>query len=145
MVTSFTVLQCILALDSILLFFLTIQTQAINAASSATKRLPTTCHQQVMGFGTGIAAAGGNVVAKDVATLAPLQPLPSLPQAPDDAADDADVEEDDDDEIKIVPQQYKEEAESQDELEVVEETEPAEAAMVEASKMPPDIRALTHI
>ena len=70
--------------------------------------------------------------------------MPSLPQAPDDAADDADVKEDDD-EIKIVPQQYKEEAKSQDELEVVEETEPAEAAMVEASETPPDVRALTHI
>ena len=44
-----------------------------------------------MGFSTGIAAAGGNVVARGVATLTPLQPLPSLPQAPDDAANDADV------------------------------------------------------
>ena len=97
-----------------------------------------------MGFGTGIAAAGGNVVAGGVATLAPLQPLSSLPQALDDTADNADVKEDDD-EIEIVPQQYEEEAESQDELEVVEETEPAEAAMVEASEIPPDVRALTHI
>ena len=98
--------------------------------------------------GTGIAAAGGNVAAGGVATLAPLQPLPSLPHAPDDTADDADVEEDDDDEIEIVPQQYEEEAEAegQDELVVKEETEPAEQpAMVEASKMPPDVRALTHI
>ena len=38
-----------------------------------------------------------------------------------------------------MPQQYKEEAESQDELEVVEDTEPAEAAMVEANKIPPDV------
>ena len=70
--------------------------------------------------------------------------MPSLSQAPDDAADGADVKEDDD-EIEIVPQQYKEEAESQDKLEVVEDTEPAKAAMVEARKMPPDVRALTHI
>ena len=40
---------------------------------------------------------------------------------------------------------YEEEVESQDELEVLEDTEPAEAAIVEASKMPPDVRALTHI
>ena len=80
-------------------------------------------------------------------TLAPLQPLPSLPQALDDAANDTDVKEDDD-EIEIVPQQYKEEteAEGQDEPVVEEETEPAEEpTMVEASKMPPDVRALTHI
>ena len=78
-----------------------------------------------MGFSTGITAASGNVVARGVATLAPLQPLPSLPQALDDAADDANVREVDD-ELKIVPQQYEEEAESQDEPEVVEETESAE-------------------
>ena len=97
-----------------------------------------------MGFSTGIAAAGGNVAARGVATLAPLQPLPSLPQALDDAANDADVKEDDD-EIEIVPQQYEEKAESQDGLEVVEETEAVKTAMVEASKTPPDVRALTHI
>ena len=45
-----------------------------------------------MGFSTGIAAAGGNVVARGVATLPTLQPLPSLSQALDDAANDADVE-----------------------------------------------------
>ena len=71
-----------------------------------------------MGFGTGVAAAGGKVVASGVATLAPLQPLPSLPEAPDD-----EVAGEDDDEIEI----EKHEAE------------------VESSEMPTDVRALTHI
>ena len=127
---------------------MTIQTQAVNAAASATKRLPTTCHQQATGFSAGITAAGGNVAAGGVATLAPLHPLPSLPQALGDVSNDANVEEDDYDELEIVPQEYEEEAEAakgQEELVVKEETEPVEEpAMVEASEMPPDVRTLTH-
>ena len=134
MVTSITILQCCCMR---LNFFFTVQTQAINAAAAATKRLPTTCHQQAMGFSIGVTAAGGNVVARGVATLAPLQPLPSLPQALDDAVDDTDVEEDDDDEIEIVPQQYEEEAEAEEDTQQAEEdTEPVEEpAMVEPSKI----------
>ena len=99
------------------------------------------------GFGTGVVAAGGNMVARGVATLAPLQPLPSLPQAPDDAANDANVKEDDDDEFEIVLQQYKEESEAEEETQQAEEdTEPVEEpAMVEPSETPPDVRTLTHI
>ena len=79
------------------------------------------------GFSTGVAAAGGNMVARGVTTLAPLQPLSSLPQALDDAANNADAGEDDDDKIEIVHQQYKEEPEAEEDTQQAEEdTEPVE-------------------
>ena len=68
----------------------------VSSAASAMKWLPTTCHQQAMGFITGVAAAGGENVARGVATLAPLQPLPSLSQGGDDDGHDPDFKEDED-------------------------------------------------